>query len=421
MLLDRFCFFVIFFAWLGVEFTTTTGDDKMPLRLQNGTTTQARLIGLRSDRVIVSQRDSKPTEVPLEEILSLGNPTDQPEFDQIVFRNGSVLVAIVKSVGLEKIQIESRVWNNKFIPTHLVKGIVFHPLSTVVQRQIEIDGILKSTHSKVQLRLDNNDTVQGRLDQSNSIEQTKSSGGIFFEINGQSTTVAIGKTRSITFTAVSGKENVVKDPDLDPFELGLSDGTLLIYESSNVTADSVSLALTSRFELKADAMIRGKSFWSRVCYFRPSSKSIRFLSDEKPFRIVDSKTELNWKTRFNRSVIGGRLIVGNLKTTKGIGTHAESQVIYLIRKNDKTFRCSVGIDPSASKFGEALCRVVLLNKESQWVPYLESFTVSAGGKAKEMTIDVSSYRAIGLVTQKANHGTVGDRVNWMDARIVSVK
>ena len=389
--------------------------------MQNGTTSQTSLLDIQSDRVTVSQLDSKPTEVPFEQILSIGNPSDQPEFDQIVLRNGSVLVAVVKSVGLEKIQIESRVWNNKFIPTHMVKGIVFQPRSTVVQRQIEIDAILGSTHSKVQLRLDNEDTVQGRLSQPNSIEQSKGSGGIYFEINDQPSTIAIEKTRSITFADTAKKKGDVMVSDLRPHELGLTDGTLLTFESAKVTVDAVSITLTSRFELNADAMIRGKSFWSRVCYFRPSSKSIRFLSDEKPFRIVDSKSKLNWKTQFNRSVIGGRLTVGNLKTTKGIGTHAESQVIYLIRKNDKSFRCSVGIDHSASKLGNALCRVVLLNNENRWEPYSETFAVSAGSAAKEVTIDVSGNRAIGLITQNANHGAVGDRVNWMDARIVSAK
>lgn len=392
----------------------------------------ADLVDIQSDRVTVSDKKTKASEILFDQLLSIGQPSDQPEFDQVIFRNGSVLVAVVKSVGQDRIQIESRVWQNEFVPTRFVKGIIFQPRSTEVNRQVEIDAILESESSQTQLTLENEDVILGTLGQNpvkenaNSAKKNSKSnegdsskdGVVFFKIGEQQSVVNIAKARSITFAeSGNGKRDPKRAAGLH--ELGLSDGSLLAFISTETSRDKVAVSLVRNFKLVAGAKVLGKPFWSRVCYFRPSQNSGRFLSDETPFRVIDSKSELNWKTKFDRSVMGGRLVVGNRKSTKGIGTHAESQVIFLLRKNDKWFRGSVGIDHSASKLGDAICRVVLLNGENRWVPHSESFSVNADSPAKEIKVDVSGYRAIGLVAQKGNHGTVGDRVNWMDARIIS--
>lgn len=403
------------------------------------------MIDIQADRVtvsevLVSEKKTGRSEILFDQLLSIGQPSDQPEFDQVIFRNGSVLVAVVKSVGQDKIQIESRVWQNEFVPTRLVKGIIFQPRSTEANRQVEIDAIVESTNSQTQLTLENNDVILGTLDQEiaaqdssaqetnaqetnkkrDAREQVKDDGVIFFKIGVQRSIVSIAKTRSITFADLATEKRDSKRA-VGFHELGFHDGSLLAFKSTETNRGTVSISLFQNFKLVAGVKVLGKPFWSRVCYFRPSLNSVRFLSDEKPFRVIDSKSELNWETKFDRSVIGGRLIVGGQKTTKGIGTHAESQVIFLLGKNDKLFRGSVGIDQSASKLGDAICRIVLLNSENRWVPHSNNYSVTADSPAKAVTIDVSGYRAIGLVTQKGNHGTVGDRVNWMDARIISAK
>lgn len=418
---ERLFLIFVFLLSLGFKCATAIGVDELSLRLQNGTSNNARLIDIRPDRVTVFQKNAESTEFLFDQLLSLGSPSDQPEFDQVVFRNGSVLVTVVKSVEIERIQIESRLWSNSFVPTGLVKGIIFHPQSTETLRQIEIDSMIASKSSKLQIRLKNDDVMQAEISKNSNSKQASGVGEIFLRIGEQPSTFEIGKTRSITFTDLAIKNRASKASEFGLHELGLSDGSLLSFESITTTDDAISIQLDQGFLLNANLRIRDKTFWERVCYFRPSTKSARSLSNQKPFRIVDSTTELKWKTQLNRSVNGGRLVVGDLKTTKGIGTHAESQVIYLIEKNDAIFRCSVGIDQSASRLGDAMCRVLLLNSENRWVPYPQTFAVSAGAAAKEITIDVSGYRAIGLVSQIGKHGTVGDRVNWLDARMQSVK
>lgn len=425
---------------LGYACASVTNANELTIRMQTGTTRLVNLVDIQADRVTVaevrvSEKKAERSEILFDQLLSIGQPSDQPEFDQVIFRNGSVLVAVVKSVGQDQIQIESRVWQNEFVPTRLVKGIIFQPRATEVSRQVEIDAIVESANSQTQLTLENDDVILGTLAQktaeqntnapkantkSDAREQTNDDGVIFFKIGEKPSMVSIAKTRSITFADLVTEK---RDPKRAAgfHELGFSDGSLLAFKSTEINRGTVSISLVQNFKLVAGAKVLGKPFWSRVCYFRPSLNSIRFLSDEKPFRVIDSKFELNWETKFDRSVMGGRLIVGNQKTTKGIGTHAESQVIFLLGKNDKSFRGSVGLDQSASKLGDAICRIVLLNSENRWIPHSNTFSVTAGSPAKEIKIDVSGYRAIGLVTQKGNHGTVGDRVNWMNARIISTK
>lgn len=369
--------------------------------------------GLDVNGVLSGKVDGEMVILSPQQYLQIGSVQEKPVAEQVLFKNGSVLVASVIGVGADEIRVQSRVWETSTIPMSLIQGIVFRPAGTLSERQVEIDRVMQSQSDFTRLIFNNNDFIDGQLEDAVGDET------VALTVGGKSTKVALARIQSLVLAQLNQPIDAASRKTSPMIAAGFSDGSRIVGMEMSITADDVSLVVTKDFSLKTKIRYRGGDFWSRLRYFRPAETSFRFLSVSPPFRVQDSLQLPAFATRLNRSVSGGPLMSEHEIHSHGIGTHASSQVVYLLEPSDDVFRCWVCIDRTANRLGDAVCRTVLLDKDNRWKTGSKRFSISANQPPVSLEVDVSGYRAIGLISSSGDHGTTGDRVNWLSARIYS--
>jgi len=115
----------------------------------------------------------------------------------------------------------------------------------------------------------------------------------------------------------------------------------------------------------------------------------------------------------NQSVWEKPMVVAGRKFTRGLGTHANSRIVYdLTGGKFRRFRCLVGRDEHAME-GKVVFQV--------WLDGKKAFDSGPMGKttpAKPVDIDVRGADILELRTLDGGDGIGGDHGNWADAELV---
>jgi beta-glucanase (GH16 family) len=109
---------------------------------------------------------------------------------------------------------------------------------------------------------------------------------------------------------------------------------------------------------------------------------------------------------------GGPLTLGGVIYTKGLGTHAPSDVAFTLGGRCSRFGALVGIDDEMKSAGSARFQVW-----GDGVLLLETATIGGADPAQALDVDVSQVNELRLVVD-AGGGNGSDHADWADATLV---
>lgn len=123
---------------------------------------------------------------------------------------------------------------------------------------------------------------------------------------------------------------------------------------------------------------------------------------------------LGWgKLQTNQSVWEKPMTIAGKKFARGLGTHAESRIVYdLAGGKFKSFRCLVGRDEAAMD-GAILFHVKLDGKV-----VFDSGPMNKASAAKPVEVDVSGGTTLELLTLDGGDGIGGDHGDWAEAQLL---
>jgi hypothetical protein len=122
----------------------------------------------------------------------------------------------------------------------------------------------------------------------------------------------------------------------------------------------------------------------------------------------------DWGTlQRDKSVWEKEMVIAGRKFTRGLGTHANSRIVYdLSGGRFRTFRCLVGRDEHAGD-GRVLFQVVVDGKTA-----FDSGPMSKASQAKQIAVDVAGASTLELLTLDGGDGISGDHGDWAEAQLL---
>lgn len=119
--------------------------------------------------------------------------------------------------------------------------------------------------------------------------------------------------------------------------------------------------------------------------------------------------QADWGTiQTNKSVNGNPLRVGGQTYTKGIGTHATSQIVYDLAGQYSQFNASVGVDDEVSNGGSVQFKVFL-----DGALVFDSGVLTGADAAVPLSVDVSGASELRLVVEDGGDGINSDHADWL--------
>lgn len=144
--------------------------------------------------------------------------------------------------------------------------------------------------------------------------------------------------------------------------------------------------------------------------------SIAFLANtapasDEPSRPYGDDLGMVWRSRVDRNVSGGALVVGGARQARGLGVHAPSRTTWALDGSFSTLRGSVALDDEVLRLsarGSCVFRVLLDGREAFASP-----VVKAGDAPVAFTIPLGASKEVALVVDPTSDGFAGDRANWL--------
>ncbi len=113
----------------------------------------------------------------------------------------------------------------------------------------------------------------------------------------------------------------------------------------------------------------------------------------------------------NRSVWETELVIGDMHFRRGLGTHADSEIVYDLDGAYRRFQAWAG--PDSATRGTVGFRVVV-DGQTRW----ESGIMTRGDAPQQVDIDITGARQLRLLVDDAGDGIIGDHANWAEARLL---
>ena len=132
-----------------------------------------------------------------------------------------------------------------------------------------------------------------------------------------------------------------------------------------------------------------------------------FLDALQPLSVVQG-----WGTlQKNRSVWDKPLTIGGQRFRRGIGTHANSEVVYRLEGKYGRFQAWAG--PDMATLG-TMCFAVVVDGQERW----KSGKMSRGDAPQRVDVDVTGAQELRLLVDDAGDNIMGDHADWADARLL---
>jgi len=113
----------------------------------------------------------------------------------------------------------------------------------------------------------------------------------------------------------------------------------------------------------------------------------------------------------NRSVWEKDMNIGGQRFRRGLGTHANSEIVYQLDGTYRRFQAWAG--PDMATYG-TLGFAVIVDGEKRW----ESGRMTRGDAPKAVDVDISGAKELRLLVDDSGNDIMGDHANWADARLV---
>lgn len=114
----------------------------------------------------------------------------------------------------------------------------------------------------------------------------------------------------------------------------------------------------------------------------------------------------------NRSVMGRTMHMGGAHFVRGIGTHANSRIVWDLPEGFATFAATIGYDREVS----AGSIVFVVEGDGQELYRSQVFRFGTSPEAIE--VPIAGVRRLALVLEDAGDGIIADHGNWANARIL---
>lgn len=116
----------------------------------------------------------------------------------------------------------------------------------------------------------------------------------------------------------------------------------------------------------------------------------------------------------DRSVSGGTLRIEGQTFAKGIGAHANSEIVFALAPTDASFSAMVGVDDASSAQSPAS---IVFQVLADGVVVYDSGVMRATSPAQAIELDVLGVRELTLRASDADGSNNSDHADWGDARI----
>jgi hypothetical protein len=104
--------------------------------------------------------------------------------------------------------------------------------------------------------------------------------------------------------------------------------------------------------------------------------------------------------------------IGGETFSKGLGVHADSEIVYDLDDEYKTFTAKVGLDDEVSASGSVVFQVWADGRK-----IYDSGRVTGRDAAKGVNLDVRNVDELKLVVTNAGDGKSYDHADWADAKL----
>ncbi|MHB8972746.1 MAG: NPCBM/NEW2 domain-containing protein [Pirellulaceae bacterium] len=132
-----------------------------------------------------------------------------------------------------------------------------------------------------------------------------------------------------------------------------------------------------------------------------------FLDTVPPLKIVQGFGTL----QKNRSVWEKPLIIGGKHFRRGVGTHANSEIVY--RLDGKYSRFQAWAGPDMATFG-TMGFAVVVDGQERW----KSGRMARGDAAQRVDVDIAGAKELRLLVDDAGDNIMGDHADWADAKLL---
>jgi len=148
----------------------------------------------------------------------------------------------------------------------------------------------------------------------------------------------------------------------------------------------------------------------KVFTFEPPAAKETWLSDLEPLSAA-----IGWGTmEVDRAVTGKALSVGGREFRKGIGTHAQSEIVYELLGLFGRFTAAAGVDDGNGTDAGTVEFIVQGDGKELW----RSGVMKKGEKAKEVDVSVGGVRILRLLVTDGGDGIDYDHADWLDPKLV---
>jgi len=113
---------------------------------------------------------------------------------------------------------------------------------------------------------------------------------------------------------------------------------------------------------------------------------------------------------------GSVLTIGGVAYAKGLGTHANSDVLYTLGGNCSTFSAQVGVDDEVGNFGSVVFQL-WSGKVGSGAKLYDSGKLTGTDVAKAVSVSLSGVTALHLVVTDAGDGGSYDHADWASAKV----
>ncbi len=378
-----------------------------------------RLIGCTSQGKWRFEQNGKITSLEANDFIRWGHPASRLNGPLMYLTDGSCLVADQSFTRLQITEDEVRfdsstVGDNRRLPLTHVEAIILKPHAKNRLRDLWMQPLRDATRKSDVVLLNNGDLLEGTV--------IALDDEVLQLLSGTEETLQIPRDN---LKAILFQPELLERPV--PIEqlllIQLADGSSLRAASwrgqlANIEVRTAGEAESLAFKIPwpKDSVVQ-----KPIVGLLPIGYSAVFLSDIEEAKYKHQPyLSLEWPFRRDRNVMGARLQTQNKLYEKGIGMHADAELIFKLQQSFKRFDGAVGIDDSAEGQGSVRFEVSVQPAGGDWRTAFTSGVLRGGDTPESFSIDLRGIDAIRLKTDHATGGAVADRANWLDARLQRV-
>lgn len=138
------------------------------------------------------------------------------------------------------------------------------------------------------------------------------------------------------------------------------------------------------------------------------------LADLEPVSVRQAWGQME----IDRSVQGKRLQIGNRTFAHGIGTHANSEIVYALDSSYERFEAWVGVDAEMASFGKSS---VVFRVLADGKTVFDSGVMRVDTPARRVIVQLKGVSTLTLVAADGGDGINGDHADWAEPVLIGVK